>query len=159
MQSHKSSPMFLLYSTTGLGTIAWRFFDIFDLHSAAILFFIMVPVPRRSLAFNTSSTLTEVKYLSPVRPDPRVSETCHVHRYAKEGFQLLWSGFKAASRDEHLPQVCVLWRFFQKPGHLYTIWSNERASSLGGCGQHCPAKYSPPHQGWNLIDKERRGKV
>lgn len=45
--------------------------DIFDLHGTGILFFIMIPVPWWPFAFNISSTLTGVKYLSKHRCVPR----------------------------------------------------------------------------------------
>lgn len=44
--------------------------DMFNLPRAGLLFFIIVLVSRRPFAFNISSTLTEVKYLSEYRCVP-----------------------------------------------------------------------------------------
>ena len=73
----------------------------------------------------------------------------------REGFQLLWSGFKSASRDEPLLLVCVLWLEF-KNCLQYILLEEIRGppvlvvarvvlqSNIMDCGCH-------PFQNWQVL--------
>lgn len=84
---------------------------------------ILLPLPEtRSRSFVSLIDCLVLKYLSqliefkhPVHLDPRVSESCRVHKCTEKRFS-----FKHVFRDEHLPAVRMLWHF-QKHGCLINV--------------------------------------
>lgn len=62
----------------------------------------------------------------PINVDPRLSVSNMNTDMLKNGFWLpnIFS-FNATFRDEHLPLICLVWRFFWKPGCLFSVWCNQ----------------------------------
>lgn len=87
--------------------------DIFDLHRAGILFFIMIPVPRRPFAFNISCTLTGISLLSKYRCVPRKGR-CH------PSMDSPWSGL---SRIQPYTTDLITWQLWASFHNLDNICS------------------------------------